>query len=129
MKSILKFTLLFVIVAILSVATATLAFIITQKVIHKPEEPQEPQEVMFADSSYAATSESVDIAPKTPSYTVRLEGNNLNIYTACDSGEEFLYNAEICKSDLSAEDLHLLTSGVTLKGDAALTEFMENYTS
>ncbi len=130
MKSILKFSVLFILVVCLSVGSASVSFLVTKNILKK-EASLTPKNVPASlESTYHAENASVsEPSQKFDFYTVRLEGDSLNVYASHGENEEFLYNAEICSSDLSSEDTLLLTSGVTLENSSRLTEFLEDFTS
>lgn len=130
MKSIVKFSVLFILVVCLSVGAASISFLVTKNILKK-EASLSPKNVpAAAESTYHAESTGASDTPqKFDFYTVRLEGDNLNVYASHGKNEEFLYNAEICSSNLSSEDTLLLTSGVTLENSSRLTEFLEDFTS
>ena len=129
MKSVFRFASLLLAVTILSAAVSSVSFIVTKKLLDKTEAPSQAESQRLPEASYAAKSDFAQPSRKFDFYTVRLEGESLNIYASHNGDEEFLYNTEIFKSDLSAEDTLLLTSGVSLESSAALTEFIENFTS
>lgn len=62
-------------------------------------------------------------------YLVRLEGDLLDVYVSHGGKEEFLYNKEVYKNDLSQEDTEMLIAGVKLQSASELTGFIENFTS
>ena len=129
MKSVFRFASLLLAVTILSAAVSSVSFIVTKKLLDKAEAPSQAEAQSLPEASYAAKADLSQPSRKFDFYTVRLEGESLNIYASHNGDEEFLYNTEIFKSDLSAEDTLLLTSGVSLESSAALTEFIENFTS
>lgn len=127
LKSILKFTSLFVIVAIFSTLASFISYTITKNIMSDsvPASPTLP-----ISNDPGLVSAEVSTSANLPDfYTVRLEGNRLNIYATGDSEEEFLYSEEIYAPDLTTEDAQLLSVGVTLKTSAELTSFIENFTS
>lgn len=81
------------------------------------------------NADYVAAQTPTPKAEEIDFYIVRLEGDNLNVYASNGENEEFLYNTTIYTNNLSAEDISLLSSGVTLKNSSQLTGFMEDYTS
>ena len=129
MKSVFRFASLLLAVTILSVAVSSVSFIVTKKLLEKADTTSQAEAKNLPEASYAAKTDLTQPSRKFDFYTVRLEGESLNIYASHNGDEEFLYNAEIFKPDLSAEDTLLLTSGVSLESSAALTEFIENFTS
>lgn len=129
LKPLFRFLILFVVVALLSFAAATTSFIITKNVLMRNQQDGAPKTNAPINADYVAAQAPAPKAEEIEFYIVRLEGDNLNVYASNGENEEFLYNTTIYINNLSAEDMSLLSSGVTLKNSSQLTGFMEDYTS
>lgn len=129
LKPFFKFLILFVVVAFLSLTAATTSFIITKNVLMRNQQDNPPKTDAPMSADYVSAQTPAPEAEEIDFYIVRLEGDNLNVYASTGENEEFLYNTTIYTSNLSAEDISLLSSGVTLKNSSQLTGFMEDYTS
>lgn len=138
MRKIGKFMLLFAVVCIAAAASGYLSYTVTVKMMNEKQRAYEvsaANEEKKAEKAEKAAEESEPAASNAPVvtnaeyYMVRLEGEALGVY-ACDSEkEEFLYNERIYTSDLSEQDYETLEKGVRLENIAALTGFLENFTS
>lgn len=138
MRKIGKFMLLFAVVCAAAAASGYLSYTLTVKMMNEKQRAYEvsaANEVKKAEKAEKAAEESEPTASNAPVvtnaeyYMVRLEGEALGVY-ACDSEkEEFLYNERIYTSDLSEQDYETLEKGVRLESIAALTGFLENFTS
>ncbi len=131
LKSTIKFILVFVITAALAFGVASAAYLITRRIIEKNSVVTEDS-VLTADTMDVAAESPIPTKSPNPEfdyYMVKLEGENLSVYASVDGNEEFLYNKQIYKANLTDNDIKLLTPGVKLKNASALTSFMEDYTS
>lgn len=131
LKSIVKFTIVFVLTAALAIGAASGAFWVTRRII-ETNEGQQPMDAEKLTNTVDAAENDLLESTKAISpdyYTIRLEGETINVYAAFGEREDFLYNAEVYKSNLSHEDIQLLSSGVKLESHADLTSFIEDYTS
>lgn len=130
-KSIIKYTLVFVLTAALAVGAASSAYVITRRIMESnehsgvlnPASKAEPAKVRATETSETSASNAPDY------YMVRLEGESVGVYAAFDDREDFLYSAEVFRTNLSEEDTRLLLSGVKLKTHDDLASFIEDYTS
>ena len=129
LKPMFKFLLLFVITAILSVAAATTAFIITKNILSNNQQSNPSKTDPSLNTTYVAAKDPTPEPSEVATYIVRLEGDSLNVYASNGENEEFLYNTTVYTSNLTPEDISLLSSGVTLSSPSQLTGFMEDYTS
>ncbi len=128
LKSTFRFVLLFFVTAAISAAAASSAYFITKKALAENPPSSEPVTVeasRIKPDSETNTSDALEFE----SYIVRLEENSICVYALSNNAEEFLYSTDIYRPNLSAEDIRLLSSGVTLDTSSELTGFMENYTS
>lgn len=138
MRKIASFLMLFTIVCATAALSGYISYTATVKMMNEKQRAYEvsAEDKARSDASAAPDKEkSAPAASNTPVvtnaeyYLVRLEGETLGVY-ACDSEkEEFLYNEQIYTSDLSEQDYETLEKGVRLNGVAALTGFLENFTS
>ncbi len=130
-KSIIKYTLIFVLTAALAVGAASSAYVITRRIMESneysdtlnPANEAEPVKVRATEAGETSASNEPDY------YMVRLEGESVGVYAAFDDREDFLYSAEVYKTNLSEEDTRLLLSGIKLKTHDDLASFIEDYTS
>ncbi len=128
LKSTFRFVLLFVATALISAAAASSAYFITKNTLAQND--ANPNPVTIEASQPTTVSDKK--APATmefESYIVRLEDSEICVYALSNQTEEFLYSTDIYRPNLSAEDIKLLSTGVTLDTSSELTGFMENYTS
>ncbi len=128
LKSTFRFVLLFVATALISAIAASSSYFITKNILEKKNispAPASVNTIRTRAESQAETSAPMEFS----SYIVRLEDDAICVYTLSNQTEEFLYSTDIYRPNLSAEDIRLLTSGVTLDTASELTGFMENYTS
>ena len=129
-KSVFKFSIVFILTALLAICATSAAYIVTKKIINSGADASRQELLKPINAASAADEEVLETKALVPDYyTVRLEGETLGVYAAFSEREDFLYNAEVYKTNLSAEDIKLLTSGVRLENHAALTSFIEDYTS
>ncbi len=129
-KSVVKFSIVFILTALMAICATSTAYIVTKKVINSGDDAVKQGTHAPVDAAQAAEKEALEAKALVPDYyTVRLEGETLGVYAAFSEREDFLYNAEIYRTNLSAEDIRLLTSGVRLQNHAELTSFIEDYTS
>ncbi len=128
LKSTFRFVLLFVITALVSAAAASSAYFITKNVLDEDTQALTSHTAEASRLQTAPTDKASD-AMEFESYIVRLEDNSICVYALSNHTEEFLYSTDIYRPNLSAEDIRLLSSGVTLDTSSELTGFMENYTS
>ncbi len=130
-KSIIKYTLVFVLTAALAVGAASSAYVITRRIMESEAYSDALNPINKTESIKAKTIDEVkaDNSPTPDYYMVRLEGESVGIYASFDGREDFLYSAEVFKTNLSAEDTRLLLSGIKLKTQDELASFMEDYTS
>ena len=138
MRKIGKFMLLFAVVCVAAAASGYLSYTVTVKMMNEKQRAYEvsaANEERKAERVEESAEQSEPAASNAPVvtnaeyYMVRLEGEALGVY-ACDSEkEEFLYNERIYTSDLSEQDYETLEKGVRLENIAALTGFLENFTS
>ncbi len=128
LKSTFRFVLLFVITAAISAAAASSAYFITKTALDKTDTKVSPTTVEASRLQPVSEPKAVDTM-EFESYIVRLEDNSICVYALTNQTEEFLYSTNIYRANLSAEDIQLLSAGVTLDTSSELTGFMENYTS
>lgn len=128
LKSTFRFVLLFFAAALISAAAASSAYFITKNALAKNNAPPTPTAVE-ASRAQPVSDEKISDTIEFESYIVRLEDNAICVYALSNQTEEFLYSTEVYRANLSAEDIRLLSSGVTLNTSSELTGFMENYTS
>lgn len=135
LKTTFKVIMLFVLLALVAVATGLATYTVTRNMLEEQlahaRQTSAPQQITETDNgdgeSNAQGKESQ--AERDEYYLVRLEGDALEVYVAHSGKEEFLYNREVYKNDLSQRDLEMLYSGVMLESAAELTAFIENFTS
>ncbi len=128
LKSTFRFILLFFATAVISAAAASSAYYITKNAL-ADQNPVPSTNVVEASRLKTDTRVPSGDTMEFESYIVRLEDNSICVYALTNQTQEFLYSADIYRPDLSAEDIRLLSSGVTLNTASELTGFMENYTS
>lgn len=130
-KSVVKFTLVFVLIAALAAGAASSAFFVTRKIIESGDNNSKVGPQYHKNELKPVASDvQAEVQSSLPDYyTVRLEGETVCVYANFGDREDFMYNAEIYKSNLSSEDVQLLMSGVKLQNQTDLTSFMEDYTS
>lgn len=135
LKTTFKVIMLFVLLVLVAVATGFATYNITRNMVEEQRaqayQTSAPQQItetrdgkMGRDTDSHSTSED-----EREYYLVRLQGDALEVYVAYSGKEEFLYNREIYKSDLSERDTEMLRNGVMLKSASELTAFIENFTS
>ena len=131
LKSIIKFTLVFILTAALAIGAASAAFFITRSVMEKngTAPTRENSQSINSVSVNADSAQTLKKSSLPDHYTVRLEGEMLGVYASHSGKEEFLYDIEVYPSNLSQSDVVLLSGGVRLKTLSELTGFMEDYTS
>ncbi len=128
LKSTFRYVLLFFATALISAAAASSAYFITKNVLADKGAKHEPA-IIEASRPQAEADIKTPDTMEFESYMVRLDGNSICVYALSNHSEEFLYSTDIYRANLSAEDIRLLSSGVTLDTYSELTGFMENYTS
>ncbi len=130
-KSIIRYTLVFVLTAALAVGAASSAYVITRRIMESEAYSDTLNPINKTESIKAKTIDEVKVDnPSVPDYyMVRLEGELVGIYAAFDGREDFLYSAEVFRTNLSDEDTKLLKSGIKLKTQDELASFIEDYTS
>lgn len=130
-KTAVKFTLVFVLTAALAAGAASVSYIITRNLIEGDKNSKTQEKLSDADTVNVMAEESKPQieSTKLDYYIVRLEGEALGVYASFGGREEFLYNKDVYKANLSQSDIELLSSGVKLNSPSELTGFMENYTS
>ena len=129
-KSVVKFSIVFILTALMAICAASTAYIVTKKITNLGERSAGQGTLTPIDAVEAADEEVLEIKVTVPDYyMVRLEGETLGVYATFSEREDFLYNAEVYRTNLSGEDIRLLTSGVRLESHAELTSFIEDYTS
>ena len=129
-KSVFKFSIVFILTALLAICATSAAYIVTKKIINSGADALKEESSKTIDAETMADEVLSEIKALEPDfYTVRLEGETLGVYASFSEREDFLYNAEVYKTNLSAEDITLLTAGIRLDSHADLTSFIEDYTS
>ena len=129
-KSVIKFSIVFVLTIFMALGAASTAYIVTKRITNSGNKEAKEESLPMTDSIYAQDKEVVETKATIPDYyMVRLEGETLGVYAQFSEREDFLYNAEVYKTNLSAEDIRLLTSGIRLESHADLVSFIEDYTS
>ena len=135
LKTTFKIFMLFVLVTFVAVGTGVATFTVTKNIMEgKASQVSEavsvhdkyPVESEPGQGNAASRSEDPE---RFEYYLVRLEGDLLDVYVSHGGKEEFLYNKEVYKNDLSDEDKKMLIAGVKLKSASELTGFIENFTS
>ncbi len=126
--------MLFVLLALVAVATGLATYTVTRNMIEEQfayaHQTSAPQQITETDSNEREGDVSgTGSRNEDEYYLVRLEGDALEVYVAHSGKEEFLYNREIYKNDLSESDLKMLCNGVKLESASELTAFIENFTS
>lgn len=135
LKTTFKIFMLFVLVTFVAVGTGVATYTVTKNIME--EKASQVSETVSVPDKYPVESESgqgsVARRSEDPErfeyYLVRLEGDLLDVYVSHGGKEEFLYNKEVYKNDLSDEDKKMLIAGVKLKSASELTGFIENFTS
>ncbi len=135
LKTTFKIFMLFVLVTFVAVGTGFATYTITKNIME--EKSAVLTETASVPDRYPVESEdaresmasSHDEPQPFEYYLVRLEGDLLDVYVSHGGKEEFLYNKEVYKNDLSQEDTKMLIAGVKLKSASELTGFIENFTS
>ena len=129
-KSVIKFSVVFILTLFMALGAASTAYIVTNRIINPDKNLQEDTSSALTDNMYVPDETVLNAEQHVPDYyLVRLEGETLGVYARFSEREDFLYNADVYKTNLSSEDIRLLTSGVKLENRAALTSFIEDYTS
>lgn len=135
LKTTFKILALFVLLAIVGVATGLTTYTVTRRMLEEQSVSARKSETVETRNNDTVSVGS-DAEPNGNTsdtgfeyYLVRLEGDELSIYVSHNGKEEFLYNREIYKTDLSDQDRHMLEEGVQLRSPSALTGFIENFTS
>ena len=134
LKTTFKVIMLFVLLALVAVATGLATYTVTKNMIEEQHaharQTSAPQRITETDSSERESDNPGTTTRKEDEYyLVRLEGDALEVYVAHSGKEEFLYNRKVYKNDLSERDLEMLYSGVMLESASELTAFIENFTS
>ena len=135
LKTTFKILALFVLLTVVGVATGLTTYTVTRRMLEEQNASAKVSETVETRNDDAVSVGS-DAEPKGNTsdtgfeyYLVRLEGDELNIYVSHNGKEEFLYNRDIYKTDLSNQDRLMLEEGVQLRSPSALTGFIENFTS
>lgn len=135
LKTTFKILALFVLLAIVGVATGLTTYTVTRRMLEEQSvSARESETVETRNNDTVSVGSDAEPNGNTSDtgfeyYLVRLEGDELNIYVSHNGKEEFLYNREIYKTDLSNQDRLMLEEGVQLRSPSALTGFIENFTS
>ncbi len=135
LKTTFKILIMFVLLAFVGVATGLVTYTVTRRMLEEQSiSARQTEVVQNTDNETVSVGSDAEPEEKTPAagfeyYLVRLEGEELNIYVSHSGKEEFLYNREIYKNDLSDQDRLMLEEGVQLRSPSALTGFIENFTS
>ena len=135
LKTTFKVIMLFVLLVLVAVATGLATYTVTRNMVEEQlvnaRQTSAPRQITETDNGdgESNTQEKEAQTESDEYYLVRLEGNALEVYVAHSGKEEFLYNREIYKNDLSRKDLEMLHSGVMLESASELTAFIENFTS
>lgn len=122
-KKILKGVGIFVFLCCVAVISWLTSYYVTTKTYGTLSDDEPSSYTVFAKNSDKNNPISFEY------YIVRLEGENLNVYTCADNSEEFLYSEEIVTSNLTKTDIEFLEQGTVLYTTGQLTKFMENFVS
>lgn len=135
LKTTFKVIMMFVLLALVAVATGLATYTVTRNMteeqLAQARQTSAPQQITEtqADETDSDAQGRGTTEDEREYYLVRLEGDALEVYVAHSGKEEFLYNREVYKNDLSESDLRMLHSGVILESASELTAFIENFTS
>ncbi len=135
LKTTFKVIMLFVLLVLVAVATGVATYNITVNMMEEQrvQARQTSAYQQITETHDSRTDESDNLhstlADSEEYYLVRLEGDALEVYVSYSGKEEFLYNREVYKNDLSEGDLKMLQNGVMLGSASELTAFIENFTS
>ena len=127
--------MLFVLLVFVATASSLATYTATKRLIEKQNTSDGFAQTRLLTRERALPTVQPEAQPKTARdeefeyYLVCLEGETLNVYVSHGGKEEFLYNREIYKNDLSQEDVEILEAGVKLTSASQLTGFVENFTS
>ncbi len=134
LKTTFKVIMLFVLLVLVSVATGIATYNFTRNMMeeqqvqaHQTSASRQITEIRSGETD--ETENPRNATEEREYYLVRLQGDALEVYVAYSGKEEFLYNREVYKNDLSDSDLKMLRNGVVLKSASELTAFIENFTS
>lgn len=126
-KNILKGIGLFLLLIFVASASWLTSYYVTLKANERYSNPSESNESVKVFAEEKDEKETQQITFEY--YLVKLEGENLNVYTCADNCEEFLYSEKIITANLTKTDIEMLKMGNVLYTTAELTEFMENFVS
>ncbi len=127
--------LIFSVVAIaVAVLSSVASYFITSNILKK-QSYEAVKNKTSRKSSPAAVSvqaekqegREANALPSYRHYSVKLDGDKINVYVNFEEHKEILYSLEINPNDLSEEDLKLLSEGMEFDKMSELTEFTENF--
>ena len=110
-KSVIKFSIVFIIAVFMALGAASASYIVTKRMLNLNSTAKSDEVVSDEEKSEEGGSDFSSKAVVPDYYLVRLEGETLGVYARFSEREDFLYNAEVYKTNLSSEDIRLLSSG------------------
>lgn len=127
---ILKPVILSICAVFIAIISAVASYIITGSILNKTSERvfNEEKEVRTLSAAEKNVSEAEN-DEELKKYFIKLEGDKINIYVNYESHEELLFGEQINISDLSEEDIKVLTKGIEFDKMSELYAFAENFTS
>ncbi len=133
LKTTFKIFMLFILMAVVSVATGVLTYNITKASLEENSALAAPAVEVSKTAVPLETSTDTEDkrtnGAKFDYYLVKLCGEEIGIYVSHDGKEEFLYSHKIFKNDLSQHDFEMLSDGIKLYSASSLTGFLEDFTS